>query len=214
MKMIVFDLDGTLVNTVFDIAVAMNKSLTFYGYKTNTVEDYISFLGQGALVLTKKAMNDPNASSELVQEVLNRYNDYYAMAATTYSKPYDNIIEVLETLKNRGYLLGVISNKPDRETQIIVNHFFPNIFDYVTGAKPEVKRKPDPESMHILMKKFDLELKDITYVGDSHFDAMFSENSMCDYFLFEYGYDKTEVIHEYHPKAFLNEKKDLLKYFN
>ena len=74
-------------------------------------------------------------------------------------------------------------------------------------------RKPHPEAMEILMKELNLSINDITYIGDSQFDAMFAENSGCEYFLFEYGYSSKELIHKFKPTAFLNNAKELLLYF-
>ena len=123
------------------------------------------------------------------------------------------IIFKLEQLLAKGYRLAVISNKPDIDTKNIVKHYFGERFFYIAGWKKEVERKPSPMAMEIFLKENNLSIEEISYVGDSRYDAMFSINSGCDYYLFEYGYDKKEVIKSFSPNAFLKESKDLLKYF-
>lgn len=212
MKFIVFDLDGTLVNTIFDIAYSMNMSLEEHGFKTHPVESYLTFIGEGVVVLTKKAIGN-EVSDEIVQSVLDRYNEIYKNHCMVLSEVYPNMIEVLDELIAKGYKLAVISNKPDFDTQMIVRHYFNNRFTYIAGSKPLVARKPSREAMDIFMKTFDISVEEIVYVGDSQFDAMFAENSGCRYFLFEYGYSAKELIYKHKPVAFLNEANELLKYF-
>lgn len=212
MRMIVFDLDGTLVNTIADIAYSMNESLKEHGFNTHSVESYLTFIGEGVIVLTKKAIGH-EVSDEVLQSVLNRYNEIYKDHCMVLSEVYPDMLNVLDTLIEKGYKLGVISNKPDYDTQRIVKHYFGDRFSYVSGSKKDVARKPHPESMYILMNEFNLSISDITYVGDSQFDAMFAENVGCKYFLFEYGYSSKELIHKHNPTAFLNNAKELLLHF-
>ena len=211
-KLLVFDLDGTLVNTIYDIALSMNESLTKHNLPTHETMKYIDFIGEGVLVLGKKASGD-NVSPEVVESVIALYKEIYKSNLTNLSQPYPNMNEVLDELLEKGYQLAVISNKPHLDTLEVVNHYYPNKFSYIAGAKDNVKRKPDPMAMNIILEEFKLDISDIAYIGDSRFDAKFSENCGCDYYLFTYGYDKYEVIKEYKAKAFLTEAKDLLKYF-
>ena len=211
-KAIVFDLDGTLVNTIYDIGSSMNKALLEHGFKENALDDYYNFIGEGVIVLTRKAIG-VETTDEILQSVLNRYNEIYHENSMVLSKPYPNMLEVLDQLLAKGYLLAVISNKPDVDTQKIVKHYFGNRFSYIAGWKKEVERKPSPMAMEIFLKESNLTIEEISYVGDSRYDAMFSINSGCDYYLFEYGYDKKDVIASFTPNAFLKEAKDLLKYF-
>ena len=211
-KILVFDLDGTLVNTIFDIAYSMNIALKEYNLPTHDVNKYIDFIGQGVLVLGKRAVGD-NVSEEVLNSVIKRYKEVYKNNLTNFSKPYPNINEVLTELKEKGYKLGVISNKPHEDTIEVVNYYFPNQFDYVVGAKDNVNRKPDSMAMNILLEHFGYNITDVAYIGDSRYDAMFSENCGCDYYLFTYGYDKLEAIKTFKPVEFLNESKDLLIYF-
>ena len=211
-KILVFDLDGTLVNTIFDIAYSMNIALKEYNLPTHDVNKYIDFIGQGVLVLGKRAVGD-NVSEEVLNSVIKRYKEVYKNNLTNFSKPYPNINEVLTELKEKGYKLGVISNKPHEDTIEVVNYYFPNIFEYVVGAKDKVNRKPDPMAMNILLEHFGYNITDVAYIGDSRYDAMFSENCGCDYYLFTHGYDKLEAIKTFKPVEFLNESKDLLIYF-
>ena len=212
MKMIVFDLDGTLVNTIADIAYSMNESLKEHGFTTHPVESYLTFIGEGVIVLTKKAIGH-EVSDDVLQSVLDRYNEIYKDHCMNLSDVYPDMLDVLDTLKAKGYILGVISNKPDFDTQRIVKYYFGNRFSYVAGSKVGVARKPHPESMNLLMNELNLSITDITYIGDSQFDAMFAENCGCEYFLFEYGYSSKELIHKHKPTAFLFNAKELLLYF-
>ena len=212
MKMIVFDLDGTLVNTITDIAYSMNVSLTEHGFNTHTVDKYLTFIGEGVIVLTKRAIGC-DVSDEVLKSVLNRYNEVYKNHCMNLSEVYPDMLDVLDELSNKGYKLGVISNKPDFDTQRIVKNYFGDRFIYVVGSKEGVARKPHPEAMNILLNELNLSIEDITYVGDSQFDAMFAENCGCKYFLFEYGYSSKELIHKHKPISFLNNAKELLNHF-
>ena len=211
-KVIVFDLDGTLVNTIYDIGSSMNKALLEHGFKEHDLDEYYNFIGEGVIVLTRKAIG-VETTDEIMQSVLNRYNEIYHQNSMVLSKPYPNMLDVLDELLEKGYRLAVISNKPDVDTKSIVKHYFGERFFYVVGWKREVERKPSPMAMNIFLKENALTVDEIAYVGDSRYDAQFAINSGCEYYLFEYGYDKKEVISSFEPKAFLKEAKDLLKYF-
>ena len=213
MKTLVFDLDGTLVNTIYDIGLSMNKALEEHGFNTHPLDEYYNFIGEGVIVLTKKAIGLNTISDDVVYSVLNRYNEIYHENSTVLSKPYDDMIMVLDQLLSKGYQLAVISNKPDIDTKHIVKHYFGDRFKYVCGWKKEVNRKPDRMAMDILLNQLQLDISDITYIGDSRYDAMFAENSNCDYYLFEYGYEKKDILHSFKPKGFLFQATDLLKYF-
>ena len=209
-KVLVFDLDGTLVNTIYDIANSMNKALIEHHLPTHETKKYIDFIGEGVLVLGKKAVGN---REDLLDSVISRYKEIYKANLTNLSKPYLNMNDVLDKLITKGYKLAVISNKPHEDTLEVVNYYYPGKFTYIVGAKPDVIRKPDPMAMNILLKELKVEISDVAYIGDSRYDATFSENCGCDYYLFTYGYDKEEIIKQYKPIAFLKEATDLLKYF-
>ena len=124
-KLIVFDLDGTLVNTIYDIASSMNKSLEEHGFPTHPTMDYINFIGEGVIALGKKAIGKELSDSTL-NSVIERYKEIYKANLTNLSKPYPDMSRVLDGLLNKGYKLAVISNKPHEDTLEIINHYFPN----------------------------------------------------------------------------------------
>ena len=212
MKTIVFDLDGTLVDTIYDIAYSMNQSLKEHGFNTHPVEKYLTFIGEGVILLTKRAIG-VEVDDDILNSVLNRYNEIYKDHCMNLSKIFPNMLFVLDELIKKGYKLAVISNKPDFDTQRIIKHYFNDRFMYVAGSKDGVARKPDPMAMLYFLKEYNLKIEDVIYVGDSQFDAMFAINCGCEYFLFEYGYASKESIHKFNPKAFLDEAQELLKFF-
>ena len=209
-KELIFDLDGTLLNTIFDIADAMNYALDVYNYPPNTDEDYVKYIGDGIYELVVRAIHNPNVDEKTVLEILKIYENRYHQISCNRTRPFDNMKEVLLELKRRGYELSVISNKPDYDSNILINYFFPKIFKYVVGSKADVARKPSTMPMDIFLKKYNLTKDDIIYIGDSRVDARFSENIGCEYYLFEHGYENKQLLHSFNPKAFLKNAKDLL----
>ena len=129
------------------------------------------------------------------------------------TKPFDGVVEVLRTLKAKGYLLSVISNKTHSQTVELANHYFNGLFDYVVGQKNDVRLKPDTEAMEIMAKQFNLNFDEICFFGDSKTDGLFGQNCGCQYFLFEHGYESKEVLHQFKPIKFLNHAKEILEYF-
>lgn len=212
MKTLVFDLDGTLVNTINDIGNSMNMALKFYGFEEHNLDKYPTFVGKGVIHLVNCAIGFEKVTDENRQAVLTKYNEIYTENCTNLSRPYPNMENVLDELILKGYKLAVISNKPDKETKKVIKHYFGDRFIYLAGAKKEVERKPHKEAMEILCRQLNLAIEDIIYVGDSHFDADFAINSGCPYFLFTYGYENKETLYTYKPLAFLSEPNDLLKY--
>ncbi len=186
-KVLIFDLDGTLLNTIEDIANSMNQALEEGGFKTNTIADYISFLGEGAVRLVEKAMGlDYDIS--LFDSFFNRYLEIYKKRRLECTKEFKDVTPTLLELKKR-YKLAVISNKPHVDTCPIVEYYFKDIFDYVSGKKDDVERKPHPMAMINAMKYFNVTASDCVYIGDSRVDHQFAINSGVDCCLFDYGYE-------------------------
>lgn len=212
IKMLAFDIDGTLLNTINDIGDAMNVALKKYDLPLRKEEEYPSFVGGGIIELTKRAIGI-KVSDDVIEGVKNTFLETYDKIKLTRTAPFPNVVEVLNILKAKGYHLCVISNKVHFQSVEIINHYFPNIFEYIAGQKMEVRFKPDPEPMELMAKEFGLSFDEICYFGDSHTDAEFSINCGCKYFLFEHGYEDKEVLHKYQPVKFLNDAKEILEYF-
>lgn len=211
-KMLIFDLDGTLVDTIYDVSESVNKSLTSCGLKEKTIEEYRSYAGNGLNYLISHAIGINNYSDSVFETVLNNYRKTYSENCFKNSKVYFNIKEILIKLLDKGYLLAVISNKYDYETKKIIHHFFEGMFIYITGSKDSVNKKPQTDAMDIMLKELNLEVENVIYIGDSHIDAEFANNCGCDYILVTYGEEHIETLKKFKPLAFINYPEELLKY--
>ncbi len=167
-KAILFDLDGTLTDTLSDIADAMNRALSLHGLAQWRREDYRYLVGNGARVLAERAVR---GRSDAVNDVLGSYQAWYETHSMVKTKPYEGIPELLEALCAQGYSLCVLSNKPDADTKRIVAHFFPNIpFASVRGQRPGIPTKPDPASALATAENLGLQTADFCYLGDTSID--------------------------------------------
>lgn len=204
-KVIAFDLDGTLVDSIHDIAHCMNKVLEENNLPTHPLESYHNFIGEGALVLAKKASNN-NENSQFLFE---QYSKYADELCTEYSVLFDNVIDVLNTLK-KDYKLAIITNKPIVQANKVINHFFGNMFDFVLGQEEGKDKKPSVTPMNLLLNEFNLESKDVLYVGDSHVDFEFACNCNTDVLILTYGYHRTGFLECLDNKYKIDEFNEIL----
>ncbi len=211
MKAFVFDLDGTLLDTLRDIRRALNAALSALGYPFSySLKETKSFIGRGTDVLCHKAlgeMDDSDAFSKLKQTYMPLYGKYQS----AHSKPYNGMPETLAFLRNRGYSLYVLSNKPDELAKAIVANFYPGIFREVEGARDDMPKKPDPTMLLDMLNRNGLKPEDILYVGDSKPDIELGESSGAKVGLCTWGYGqyKPELLSK--ASYVFSRPKDLLK---
>jgi phosphoglycolate phosphatase len=173
--LIIFDLDGTLINTIDDLGQACNHALSACGYPTHKIEDYPRLVGNGINKLIERALPESDRNEETVMQLRAFFVPYYDEHNCDFTHPYDGIAALLETLKQQGHTLAVASNKYQAATEKIVEKLFPGIFDVVLGERENVARKPDPQIVWDILeaigRKGEEAIEDALYIGDSLVDS-------------------------------------------
>ena len=177
-KAVIFDLDGTLADTIASITHCGNLALSRFGLPSFQEEDYKRFVGDGAAMLIRRALlaaGDGKLSH--FDQVYEAYLKIFAEGCMYQVKPYDGIVPLLEKLKHLGVRIAVLSNKPDADSLRVVEELFgKGFFDFVQGQREDVPRKPDPAGVYRIMEHFGLPASDFLYVGDSGVDMQTAHN--------------------------------------
>lgn len=200
-RLIIFDLDGTLLNTIADLANATNYALTNIGYATHPVEAYNFFVGNGVRKLFERALPEGSKTLENINKMVNLFVPYYDANNTVDSAPYEGILPLLDTLQAQGYMLAVASNKYQSSTEKLVKHYFPNInFVAVFGQREGINPKPDPTVVHDIISIAKVEPDEILYIGDSGVDMQTANNAGVDSCGVLWGFRPKEELEQFNPK--------------
>ncbi len=176
-KAVIFDLDGTLIDSLEDIAINANKVLRQLNCPTHALERYKHFVGDGARVLIENAM-PRYISKNYLDEALDLFIEFYEQTLHTNTKPYEGIKALLNQLVSQKIPLAILSNKPDKFTKLYVEKLLPDIpFVVVAGQKESVGKKPDPTAALEIAKKFQIEPQEIYFVGDTSTDMKTAKNA-------------------------------------
>lgn len=179
MKACIFDLDGTLTNTLESMTYSVNLTLEEMGLSKITKDQCRLFVGNGARVLMEKSLKaagDTDASR--IEEGMEIYGRIFDRNCTYHVTPYEGILEMLKALKDKGIHLAVLSNKPDRQTVKVVKAIFgEELFDYAQGQKEGIRRKPEPDGVWYLMEQMHVSKEECLYIGDSEVDAATGRNA-------------------------------------
>ncbi len=168
---VVFDLDGTLLDSLHDIAESANFAIESLGYPPHPIDAYQTMVGDGVSVLFDRALPAVSEDASLRERCFRIYQEAYEARWHNRSKPYDGILPLLEKLRNAKVKLAILSNKPDAFTQKCASHFFqPAIFDLVLGSSARFPHKPDPSSARWIGSQFGVDASRIAYVGDTNTD--------------------------------------------
>ena len=189
-KCLIFDLDGTLLDSLQGILDAVNLSFKEMGFNIHrTYEEGKYFIGSGAIVFAKRAMEGQNIPIEKEREVMERFLVNYQRIQSEQTKPFKGIKEILLAFQDEGYKLAIASNKPQILLDPIVKQLFPEInFVAALGQRINTPEKPDPFIIYEIMNKCHLEGKDVLYIGDSEYDYKTAYNAGIDCAICRYGY--------------------------
>lgn len=191
-KTVLFDLDGTLLDTLQDITSATNEILSRYGRAACTVEEMRDFVGNGARHQFRSSWKG-DISEELLDEALNLYRPYYADHIPS-TRPYDGIIELLKGLKADGFRTAVVTNKPQLPTARLCEKLLGDLVEVVVAEVPERPKKPDPAMVEEAMRQLGVTRDDCVYVGDSEVDVATGRNSGMPCYACTWGYRDTDVL--------------------
>ncbi len=174
--MILFDLDGTVLDTLDDLTDAVNHTMKAMGFPSHTREAVRSFVGGGVPLLIRRAL--PDGVGEAVRtEAYDRFTRYYKAHSADKTRPYDGILPLLQRLKRDGHKLAVVSNKDDYAVAALCEAYFPGMFDVAIGARPEFEKKPAPDSLLYALERLGGTPSEALYIGDSEVDLQTAENA-------------------------------------
>ncbi len=206
----IFDMDGTILNTLTDLKNSLNYSLSACGYNTRSLSEVRRFVGNGIRKLVERGVPQ-NTDSYNTSKVFEIFNKHYAVHCTDTTKPYDGVIDVLAKLKEKGMKTAVVSNKSDYAVQSLCEQFFSGLFDCKIGVKDGINKKPCPDSVNLVLKQLNTEKERAVYIGDSEVDIATAENAKVDCISVDWGFRSHEELLDNNAKNIISSTDDLLK---
>ena len=209
-KLVIFDLDGTLLNTIEDLGNAANYALSQNGYLTHSLASYPFFVGNGVRNLIRKALPDDARTDSIIDSLLKDFKEYYNEHNTDCTKPYDGIVELLRKLQDNGVKMAVASNKYQQATEKIIASYFGDIdFVAVYGQRDGVNVKPDPSVVFSILADAKVPKSDVLYVGDSGVDMETARRACVDSVGVTWGFRSEKELNEYHADRIVNKVSDI-----
>ncbi len=208
---VLFDLDGTLLDTLDDIADSANRALVAQGFVDHPKDDFREFIGDGVQMLIRRALPEANRDDATVTRVVAAYRDEYARGWNVKTRPYEGISSLLHELTERKVHLAVLSNKPDEFTQLCVAHYLRSWpFRFVLGQGPEVPRKPDPTGARRIANGLGVTPSHCFLVGDSVADMATAKNAGMRPIGVGWGLQPAERLRQAGAEAIIDEPTHLL----
>ncbi len=207
---VIFDLDGTLLDTIFDISYSMNATLKKFDLKGFEIEDYKYLVGNGVDKFVNKIAEIYQLNIDIANKLKIGYLEEYAKIKLSKTKPYKGIIELLKRLEKEDVSLNILSNKPNYQVEEAVDKYFKDIkFDYVFGKMPEYPIKPDPTSVNVIISKLNLNLKNILYIGDTSVDMKTAKNAGLASVGVLWGFRKEDELRKFGASYIVNNTEEL-----
>ncbi|MBQ8769621.1 MAG: HAD family hydrolase [Bacteroides sp.] len=214
-KLVIFDLDGTLLDTIADLANAANYALKQLGHPTHPVDTIRTYVGNGINKLLERALPESERNEENVMRMRSHFVPYYDMHNADLSAPYPGIVALLEALQAKGVMLAVASNKYQAATEKLVKHYFPTIrFVEVLGQREGIAVKPDPTIVFDILRKADVSPEEVLYVGDSGVDMQTAMNAKVDAVGVAWGFRPRTELETFSPKEIIEKAEELQNYLS
>lgn len=209
-KLVIFDLDGTLLNTIDDLSAAVNYALEQCGYPARTTDEILGFVGNGIRKLIERALPADERSQAKQAILLDKFLSYYNKHNADLSMPYPGVPDMLRRLQNRGLLLAVASNKYQMAVERLISLYFPGIcFARICGQLDGIPSKPHPMVIEDILESLHVSNADVLYVGDSDVDMQTALNANVDAVAVSWGFRSRAELEAYHPLAVIDHAEEL-----
>ena len=214
-KLLIFDLDGTLADTLLSITHAINLAADKFGYPQRSVEEVRRAIGNGARMLVRRVMPQDEAQDESkLDAFFDCYESMYDITYTEADKCYDGMDETLRELHKRGYLIAVLSNKQDKYVKPIAKALIPaEMLSYAAGQRAEYPKKPDPTVPLMIAELLGVSAENSAFIGDSDVDVHTGKNSGMISVACDWGYRSREELKACEPDYMISSPKELLEIF-
>ena len=206
---VIFDLDGTLLNTLEDLADGVNHVMEENGYPKRTLEEVRHFVGNGIRRLMEQAVPETVSGDEF-ERVFEEFKSYYTEHCQIKTRAYDGIMRLLETLKKQGYDMAIVSNKNHAAVCELNEIYFKEYIKVAIGQKDGIRKKPAPDTVIQALKELGKEKETAIYVGDSEVDFATAKNSGMDCALVTWGFRTKNELAEFEPTVFIDQPEELL----
>ena len=212
-RLFIFDLDGTLLNTIGDLAVGCDYMLTLRDLPTHTYEEYCSFVGNGIMRLVERALPEELRTPDYVKSARKDFVDYYIDHIDAHTIPYEGMVELVNLLQQRGAKLAVASNKFQAGTEKLIKKFFPSIeWVEICGNREGVPRKPDPQLVTEILEYTAVGKNDVLYVGDTNVDMQTAKSAEVDCLGVSWGFRPKVELAAHNPLSIIDNPSELLGY--
>ncbi len=212
-KAAIFDLDGTLLDSIGDLANAMNKTLLEYGFPTFELPYHKSAVGNGIRAYAEKCIPQDRNTPEFLDEFVAAVGKKYDKSCTVTTKPFDGILDLLDYLKEHNISLNVLSNKLDGFAKEMIKYYFDDYgFKCVLGERPNVPKKPNPDAAFEIADTLGLKPDEVIFIGDSIYDVLTGKNAGMLAVGAAWGYQSEEMLLEKEPDVLAHKPNDIIDY--
>lgn len=209
-RLAMFDLDGTILDTLEDLTDSVNAALLQHGFPTHSLDAVRSFVGKGIFTLIQKAV-PANTDEEKLNAVFEDFKVYYTAHCADKTKPYEGIADLLVALRRAGVFTAVVSNKADFAVKELVDRYFEGLFDMAVGEKQGVPRKPAPDSVLAVMRSLGCTALESVYIGDSDVDVETAKNANVDGIFVDWGFRAAELLRTCGAKTLVSTPDEIKK---
>ena len=197
----IFDLDGTILNTLEDLTDSLNVALEKSGYPKRSIEEVRRFVGNGIWKLMERGVPS-ETEKKAVEQVHRDFTEYYKNHCADKTRPYHGIMELLWTIRKAGCKTAVVSNKADYGVQELCRQYFDGLFDVAVGEREGILKKPAPDSVNEVLKCLQAKKEETVYIGDSEVDIETAANAGIDHIIVEWGFREPEFLKERGARVF------------
>lgn len=208
-KTYIFDLDGTLLSTLNDLASSTNYALRWAGMPERTIEEVRMFVGNGVKLLMERSIPE-GVNNPKFEETYAKFREHYMEHNLDTTRPYDGVPELLHELKRRGKHLAIVSNKFYAATQDLAKHFFPDTIEVAIGERENIRKKPAPDTVLEALRQLNVSKEDAVYIGDSDVDIMTAKNCGLPCISVLWGFRDKDFLIEHGGSLFVEKPIEIL----